>query len=1258
MPENTLPVPFPLGGLNDNVGFVKQPPQTTRRAKNVRGVDPKTGRVRGAQRSGLSRFVSTQINAGNKIQDLASITYDQRTVDYADQTPTVEWEAVAPLTGVSRNGVVDRQGNVYALDGNSSIVKYNSAGKELFKITLPTEDTEHIVRALFVDDFDFIYAGVSEGGDQSLAAIWAFEPKLAESPSLLWTIKPGGYCEALGVRESKLYAALNYTDRGESVLAVYDKIDSVVPTTFWVQNTSHPLNDLATKTDGSVIITSEPINSDIRGKDPRYPDLTPKYRFWVPDAHLTKSEERVWSWFDAETIKSQFGFERIDDDDEVIRWEDRSGNGRHIFLSDQSGDTAPKYTSNAQAGLPGLRFNGADTGMMSGQNQTVDIETQDDQKSIWPTWGETGADHATFLWCFIFRADSDVGERGVIFSTDNGVGGTFDRRFIVNGDDTGAGAGEIYVVDEDGANADPPAGQFDNRNGVAIVTLLAAGDGGVITGGQTSSVYRVNGQPLDSYTGNENIGDKFSASATESRSWIGRARPGGAAEGSFHGYLMEAICLQAYTDSAGDVTVAEDSEIELIEGYLAWKYGVAHLLEDGAGGGAPPAFGTGGASSTATKHTYNSPEPDLGAPSFALNAPYPSTTPDVPNLTSSFGVIAKYGPTRGELLWAERSNGQGGVGYGVTVDDDGNVLTAGPNTPVGAAPTFTEDVTKWTDDGDGASLSWASSVSGGSYELENKNARITSDEFGNLHFPSFDPDAGGVTSYVMFDSSGSETINFSLTDDEQAYAIAIDPQIPDFTDNTPAITRPEFVYVFTRNESDPTIEVVHKLKLVSSTANSNAPRATRFLAVSGGALKKFTDTTVTTISASPFSASARFVSSATVFGERFYTDGVSDYQVYNAQKDTLTKYQPTSAGQVQPRARLIAPWKGALVFARFHDDPYNWLMTKRGDPYDVDLFPPVVTTEQAVLGNDSRTGPSPDIINTLIPYNDDLLVFGCDHSLQRMTGDPAAGGQFDLISDVTGVAFGNSWCKDDRGVVYFFGSTGGVFRWVPGQIPEELTEQTISRRLRDVDLGTFTPRLIWNDYDDGVHVFITPFGAGGTQVQHWFWERRTGAWWEDEFAVAGVQPTAVCVIDADAADDRTLLLGCEDSFVRRWDRDAVKDDQDSMSADVAIDSNVLIGPLAPKAPGYEMMYKRLTGVLANDQSGCRYRAYASDEADDENAFVRSGDFKPGRNNTKPARFRGSNGWIELFNAFPDERWAFETMTLEYEIGSEQRDRGG
>ena len=76
MPE--LPIPFPLGGINETTSHESQPPGTSVDAANVRSFDGATGRARGAQREGMARLSDDRLSANGKVQAITTVTYDGR----------------------------------------------------------------------------------------------------------------------------------------------------------------------------------------------------------------------------------------------------------------------------------------------------------------------------------------------------------------------------------------------------------------------------------------------------------------------------------------------------------------------------------------------------------------------------------------------------------------------------------------------------------------------------------------------------------------------------------------------------------------------------------------------------------------------------------------------------------------------------------------------------------------------------------------------------------------------------------------------------------------------------------------------------------------------------------------------------------------------------------------------------------------------------------------------------------------------------
>ena len=351
--------------------------------------------------------------------------------------------------------------------------------------------------------------------------------------------------------------------------------------------------------------------------------------------------------------------------------------------------------------------------------------------------------------------------------------------------------------------------------------------------------------------------------------------------------------------------------------------------------------------------------------------------------------------------------------------------------------------------------------------------------------------------------------------------------------------------------------------------------------------------------------------------------------------------KPKDGGSIPENPRLIASWRGRLVLARLSDDPHAWVMSEKGNPQGWNTQPIEDSDTAATSGSLSLAGKPQDVINCLIPYSDDILIIGCDHSIWTLTGDPLLGGQIDLLADTTGISFGRPWTKDPRGNVFFFGSRGGVYALSPtGGPPQKLTESSIDRRMGDVDLAMYRLELVWNDRQEGLYVYQVPYGSGGAAVRSWFWDRKRNAWWEDEFGSTSTQPTSSLVIDGDSVDDRVMLVGGEDGIIRKYDAAAKSDDG------AAIEARILIGPVVPKSgEGKNVRFSHLAVTLASGQDGALARQYVSDTADLTGDAVSESDVAPGRSSYQMARAKGGYYWVELANASVNERFAFEAMSV-------------
>lgn len=434
---------------------------------------------------------------------------------------------------------------------------------------------------------------------------------------------------------------------------------------------------------------------------------------------------------------------------------------------------------------------------------------------------------------------------------------------------------------------------------------------------------------------------------------------------------------------------------------------------------------------------------------------------------------------------------------------------------------------------------------------------------------------------------------------------------------------------------------------------SQSGRVVTLVAVSGGTVK-VADAGATSWTAVTDGAGA-LISSGIVFSavnnqklyfadgtnEKYYDPATNSVLAWTASAGTL----PVDAGDNRPR--LICTWRGRTVLSGLLKDPQNWFMSAVGDPTDFDYAPTSPSATQAVAGNVSTLGKVGDVITALVPYTDDILIFGTDHQIWAMTGDPMDGGQIDLVSDAIGFAWGMAWCKDPYGNIYFVSNRTGIYVLKPGSVPQRVS-QPIEQLLQEANTGVNTISLIWDDRFQGLHVFITPT-AGAAAATHFFWEARAGAWWTDRFANHDHSPLCAVTFDGNLPSDRVALIGSWDGFVRYLDQNATKDD----GYDIA--SEVVLGPLVTRDLD-DLLLKDLQAVLADDSGDVAFAVHVGETA--EQALdadpVLEGTWGAGRNFTTHVRRSGAAIYVKLSASSP---WAMEAIRGRLAATGKVRRRG-
>lgn len=410
-------------------------------------------------------------------------------------------------------------------------------------------------------------------------------------------------------------------------------------------------------------------------------------------------------------------------------------------------------------------------------------------------------------------------------------------------------------------------------------------------------------------------------------------------------------------------------------------------------------------------------------------------------------------------------------------------------------------------------------------------------------------------------------------------------------------------------------------------------RESRKLAIAGGSLYKFTDTEVTAISSGTGFRAGRIPIFAAQNGSKLLFADRIIAKYFDLLTNSFNTWTPTSGSlpidDYGNRPELICTWRGRTVMAAIRFDAQNWFMSAANDPLDWNYSPTPTTATQAVAGNNSEAGLIGDVITSLVPYSDDLLLFGGDHSIFMMTGDPADNGQLDRISDECGMAYGRAFTRMPDGSLLFFGSRGGVYRMAPGGKPQRVTAGSIDERLSDIDMSANYVRMSWFDRLQGAFLWVTPTD-GAASTTNYFWDARNDAWWLDQFSNVDHNPLSMMVIDGDSPDDRHLLVGGGDGYIRKIDVDATTDDGTNIS------SNVFVGPFN------NTMLQELMVSLSSGSANLSWSTHAGKDAQTAIAAAAgaSGTFVAGRNRSAwPKRF-GQALYLKLAST---GAWAVEQM---------------
>jgi hypothetical protein len=369
----------------------------------------------------------------------------------------------------------------------------------------------------------------------------------------------------------------------------------------------------------------------------------------------------------------------------------------------------------------------------------------------------------------------------------------------------------------------------------------------------------------------------------------------------------------------------------------------------------------------------------------------------------------------------------------------------------------------------------------------------------------------------------------------------------------------------------------------------------------------------------------------------------------------------TTFGVLPEKAYLGAMYLGRLYITGDPDNPYQWYASAQRNIHD--WLYDQEDLASAVRGGDTEVGDLQDLPRALIPYGNSYLLFGCASSMYVMINDPRQGGTLRKVSRDIGVFGARSWCHDEKGNLYFFG-TGGVYRLSPDlQQLDHMTEIVLPRLIKDEQVDPSTHRVVMG-WDKIRHGFLISIVNLTTGVNSCYWyDSNTKGFFPEQYA-SSLSPYSMLYYDAAVSDNKGMLMGGGDGYVRVHDDDFTDDSLGVTTQ--AVDSYVTLGPFKMgKQLGDEGIFEYIHGILAggatggsqSDSSNVTWYMYVGNSPEQvmekvaANTYVVSGTLKgPGyvKGNKSMRRVRGKFGAIRLRNNSASQTWGFEEIEFSIE----------
>ncbi|MFA5158150.1 MAG: hypothetical protein WC451_03140 [Patescibacteria group bacterium] len=347
----------------------------------------------------------------------------------------------------------------------------------------------------------------------------------------------------------------------------------------------------------------------------------------------------------------------------------------------------------------------------------------------------------------------------------------------------------------------------------------------------------------------------------------------------------------------------------------------------------------------------------------------------------------------------------------------------------------------------------------------------------------------------------------------------------------------------------------------------------------------------------------------------------------------------------------------------FH--PNQWMCSRQGDPLDFDTSVDETDLGGASSSQVSDAGLVGDQIIGFIAYKNYYLIFGCATQMWILRGDPRQGGSISNFSYNDGLFSPESYCWDEFNNLYYMGLTG--FYKLPPDIassdipPEDVLAKNYPNLVRSLNLNRRTDRVSMGYDKDRKVVNVTVCMKDGTWSTSFVYDVRSSGIFPEEYPGVAI-PACYYFHDSYRADQRALLMGGQDGFIRKFD-EATKHDVTTDSTE-AIESFVMIGPVElSEVTRGEGVINEIQIDLSEESDNCSWELHVgktaqavADAIEDGATAFASGTFDVSTSVQNSIRTKIRDQWfaIKLYNVTEDKAWSFEGIEIDVRIAGKAK----